>query len=108
MHISKLEDDIFCEYTPLPGWNLLSIKLKESERHPNKGFDIPGQLTWMLTLTALISAIIEWHHLGLKHPLIYGGLIFSAIMLALFLWIEKKATAPILPLDLFKSANLMF
>jgi DHA2 family methylenomycin A resistance protein-like MFS transporter len=82
---------------------LLSIRLKESEKHPNKGFDIPGQLIWMLALTALIAAIIEWHHLGLKHPLIYGGLIFSAIMMVLFFWIEKKAIAPILPLDLFKS-----
>jgi DHA2 family methylenomycin A resistance protein-like MFS transporter len=84
---------------------LLSIRLIESERHPDKGFDIPGQLTWMLALTALIGAIIEWHHLGLAHPLIYGGLIFSAVMLFVFLWIEKKAQSPILPLDLFKSST---
>jgi DHA2 family methylenomycin A resistance protein-like MFS transporter len=84
---------------------LLSVKLKESEKHPNKGFDIPGQLSWMVALTALIAAIIEWHHLGFKHPLIFGGLIFSALVLALFLWIETKAIAPILPLDLFKSSN---
>src|ERR1700743_2143966 len=77
---------------------LLSIKLNESEKHPDKGFDIPGQFTWMLTITALIAAIIEWHHLGFNNPWIFGGLIFSGVMLLLFLWIEKRAVAPILPL----------
>ncbi|NCD68442.1 MFS transporter [Mucilaginibacter agri] len=84
---------------------LLSIKLNESEKHPNKGFDIPGQFTWMLTITALIAAIIEWHHLGFNNPLIFGGIIFSVVMLLLFLYIEKKATSPILPLDLFSNSN---
>ncbi|MEN0053224.1 MAG: MFS transporter [Mucilaginibacter sp.] len=84
---------------------LLSIKLKESEKHVNKGFDIPGQFSWMLALTALIAAIIELHHLGFNNPIIYGALIFSALMFILFLRIEKKATAPILPLDMFKSST---
>ncbi|MEZ2335572.1 MFS transporter [Mucilaginibacter sp. RCC_168] len=82
---------------------LLSIKLTESEKHANKGFDIPGQFTWMLALTALIAAIIELHHLGFNNPVIYGALIFSAIMFIIFLQIERKARSPILPLDLFKS-----
>jgi DHA2 family methylenomycin A resistance protein-like MFS transporter len=84
---------------------LLSVRLMESERQPAKGFDIPGQLTWMLVLTAAIAAIIEWHNLGFSHPLIYGGLILSLVLLFWFIRIEKKATAPILPLDLFHSPN---
>ena len=105
MHISNWRMIFFVNIPLCLIGILLSIKLKESEKHANKGFDIPGQLTWMLALTALIAAIIEWHHLGLKHPLIYGGLIFSALVMMLFLWIEKKATAPILPLDLFRSST---
>jgi DHA2 family methylenomycin A resistance protein-like MFS transporter len=103
MHISNWRMIFFVNIPLCLVGILLSIKLKESEKHPNKGFDIPGQLTWMLALTALIAAIIELHHLGFNNPLIYGGLIFSAIMLVLFLRIEKKAPSPILPLDLFKS-----
>jgi len=87
---------------------LCSFKLVTNGRKPNKGFDLPGQFTWMLALTALIASIIEWHHLGLKHPLIYGGIIFSAIMLVIFLRIESKAKAPILPLNLFKKSNFNF
>jgi DHA2 family methylenomycin A resistance protein-like MFS transporter len=105
MHISNWRMIFFVNIPLCLAGILLSIKLKESEKHPNKGFDIPGQLTWMLALTALIAAIIELHHLGFNNPLIYGGLIFSAVMLLWFLQIEKKAASPILPLDLFTSAN---
>ena len=84
---------------------LLSTRLKESEKHANKGFDIPGQLTWMLALTILIAAIIELHHLGFNSPIIYESLIFSALLFLLFYGIEKKSVAPILPPDLFTSST---
>src|SRR6185295_6143612 len=64
---------------------------------------IPGQLMWMLALTAFITGIIEWHSLGFHHPLIIGCLLFSGIMLLLFLRIERRSKVPILPLDLFRS-----
>lgn len=84
---------------------LLSVRLKGSERQHSNGFDIPGQLTWMLTLTALIAAIIEWHSFGFKHPLIFGGLTFSVAMLVWFVRIEKRAVSPILPMHLFGSST---
>ncbi|MGN8069099.1 MFS transporter [Mucilaginibacter sp. 22184] len=103
MHVSNWRMIFFVNVPICLVGILLSIKLQESEKHENKGFDIPGQFTWMLALTALIAAIIELHHLGFNNPIIYGALIFSAIMFIIFLRIEKKAKAPILPLDLFKS-----
>lgn len=84
---------------------LLSRRLNDSERHPNKGFDIIGQIVWMFTLTAFIGSIIEWHDLGYTHPFIIGSLLFSACMFLLFIHIERRAHAPILPLDLFRKAN---
>ncbi|MBN9384185.1 MAG: MFS transporter [Chitinophagaceae bacterium] len=82
---------------------LLSARLNESERHPHQGLDIPGQFLWMLALTAFIMGIIEWHSLGIHHPLIIGCFLFSGLMLLLFLRLERQAKAPILPLDLFKT-----
>ena len=84
---------------------ILSTKLKGSPRQHGRGFDIPGQLIWMLALVALIGGIIELHDYGIKHPLIYGSLIFSMIMLLVFIQVEKRAKHPILPLSLFKSSN---
>src|SRR5450755_2868221 len=41
---------------------LCSTRLPESEKNDNHGFDIPGQILWMLALTTFIAAIIEWRH----------------------------------------------
>lgn len=84
---------------------ICSIYLIDSKKSEKRGFDILGQFVWMLSLTAFIAAVIEWHHLGPHSPFIYGGIIFSLLMLGLFIWRERVATAPILPLDLFKSKN---
>jgi DHA2 family methylenomycin A resistance protein-like MFS transporter len=82
---------------------LMSIRLNESERHPDQGLDIPGQLMWMLALTAFITAIIEWHAKEVAHSLVVGSLVLSVVVMLLFLWFERKARAAILPLDLFKA-----
>jgi DHA2 family methylenomycin A resistance protein-like MFS transporter len=105
MHISNWRMIFFVNIPLCLLGLLLSVKLNESEKHPDKGFDIPGQFTWMLTITTLIASIIEWHHLGFNNPWIFGGLIFSGVMLLLFLLIEKRAISPILPLDLFANSN---
>ncbi|CAN5246780.1 MFS transporter [soil metagenome] len=84
---------------------LCSIRLKESPKNERRGFDIPGQFIWLLSITAFIAALIEWPHAGANSPLIYGAFMFSSSLFGLFLWREKIAQAPILPLDLFKSSN---
>jgi DHA2 family methylenomycin A resistance protein-like MFS transporter len=84
---------------------ICSIYLMDSKKSEKRGFDIPGQLIWMVALTVFIAAIIEWHNLGAQSPFVYGGIIFSVVMLGLFIWRERVAHAPILPLDLFKSTN---
>jgi MFS transporter, DHA2 family, methylenomycin A resistance protein len=97
---------IFFVNLPLGVLGLLSsIRLKDSGKSKPQGFDIPGQLLWMLALTALIAGIIEWHESQIARAYIYGGLGFSVVMLALFLAREKRAASPILPLNLFGSRN---
>src|SRR6201996_9178114 len=73
---------------------LCSIRLKESGTSEPRGFDIPGQLLWMLALTALIAGIIEWHEAAIARAYIYGGIGFSLVMLALFLGRERRAASP--------------
>ncbi|WP_158798877.1 MFS transporter [Pedobacter sp. L105] len=84
---------------------LLSIKLRQQHTPVNKKFDFAGQIAWMLSITTLIAVIIEWPKWGFENPLVFGGLIFSAIMLSLFLYIEKKVPHPMLPLHLFRSST---
>jgi len=82
---------------------LMSSRLKESERHPHQGLDIPGQIMWMLALTFFITAIIEWHAKEIARSLVLGFFVFSAVVMCGFLWFERKARTAILPLDLFKA-----
>lgn len=105
IHISSWRMIFFVNLPICLAGILLSIKLNESIKQKVKGFDIPGQFTWSFALVALIATIIEWHKLGIKSPLIYGGLAFSLIMAIIFIRIEKKVHVPILPLSLFDSSS---
>ena len=97
---------IFFVNLPLGGLGLFcSVRLRESGTSEHRGFDVSGQLLWMLALTTLIAAIIEWREANVAREYIYGGLVFSLVMLALFLAREKRAVSPILPLNLFASRN---
>jgi MFS transporter, DHA2 family, methylenomycin A resistance protein len=82
---------------------LLSFRLQPEQRTHGKKLDIAGQITWMLSITALISVIIEGPRIGFKHFLVWGGLIFSIAVFFIFLMIERKSRHPMLPLHLFKS-----
>ena len=85
---------------------VLSFKLhKGAIATTAKKFDVAGQLVWMLAATLLIAAIIEWHEFGFQNPLIWGGLLLSLTLVALFLAIEKRILHPILPLHLFNSSR---
>jgi DHA2 family methylenomycin A resistance protein-like MFS transporter len=85
---------------------LLSFNLPKGIRAAtSKKFDLAGQLVWMLAATILIASIIELHEFGITNPFISGGILLSILLLALFIWIEKRAEQPILPLHLFTSSS---
>lgn len=82
---------------------LLSFRLQPEQRTHGKKFDIPGQVAWMLCITALITVIIEEPRVGINHFLIWGGSIFCIAVFAVFLMIERRSRHPMLPLHLFGS-----
>ena len=84
---------------------LLSRRLTESEPTGSGKFDLLGQSIWMLSVTALIGAIIEWPKLGFHDPVIWGTLLCALLLFAAFLRIEQRAASPMLPLSLFKTAT---
>ena len=82
---------------------LMSFRLGQTQvRAVKERFDIGGQVTWTLGITALIAAIIEGPRFGFS-TLVICGLVFSLIMFALFLFIERKVRHPMLPFHLFDS-----
>ncbi|KQW96449.1 MFS transporter [Massilia sp. Root418] len=74
-------------------------------KDPLRAFDMPGQLLAVVALTAFIGAVIEVHALGWTHAIVLGGLALAALAGALFLLVEARSKAPMLPLALFRSAG---
>lgn len=81
----------------LPNFKLDGVK---------KVIDYSGIVTFALALSGLFLALTLARDLN-AYPVseIIGLLVFSAAMFALFVWAEKKAVEPILPLSLFKNST---
>ncbi len=73
------------------------------ESHPaeSRHLDLPGQILGVLALTGLVGAIIESGHLGLKHPVVVSGFLLGALASAMFIYVERRAASPMLPLQFF-------
>nr|WP_315251513.1 MFS transporter [uncultured Duganella sp.] len=85
----------------------LTLRVVPAIRHsgPARRFDIPGQILAVIALTAFIGAVIEVHALGLTHPAVLAAFIVALIAAALFLQVQRRSAAPMLPLTLFKLAG---
>ncbi|MFC5473649.1 MFS transporter [Paraherbaspirillum soli] len=68
----------------------------------SRSFDVLGQLLAILALTGLVGAVIEFHPLGMRHPLVLGGFLLALIAGAAFIRVEQKTSTPMLPLHFFR------
>jgi EmrB/QacA subfamily drug resistance transporter len=75
-------------------------KSHKSESHK---IDWLGALTVTLGLAGLVYGILESATSGWRNPWVAGSLILGLGLLILFIAIEKRAPAPMVPLSLFKS-----
>lgn len=75
--------------------------------HPQKNVkvDVGGALLCALGLGGPVFALIEQPHYGWGSPFIFGPLALGVILFVLFLWRERRAKAPMLPLSLFRNHN---
>ena len=81
----------------------LALGAKES-RAPTRGpVDAAGALAATLGLASITWALTDAPRRGFGDPAILGELTAAAFALVLFLWIERRAKAPMLPLQLFRS-----
>ena len=76
------------------------------------GLDWWGTGLATLGLGALVYGLIESSNLGLFHPIVLGTVVAGLLMLALFVFVESRVPAPMMPLTLFRSrtfsgANLL-
>jgi EmrB/QacA subfamily drug resistance transporter len=67
--------------------------------------DLPGSFLITLGLGLLVFGMIEAPGLGWSHPATWGTATSGVLAIALFLWREAVADAPLLPMSLFRSMN---
>jgi EmrB/QacA subfamily drug resistance transporter len=68
-----------------------------------RSVDWPGGALATLGLGALAYGLTAASELEWSHPTVFGPLVASVALLASFVWWEKRAPAPMMPLHLFKS-----
>ena len=74
----------------------------ETTRSPQREIDLPGQIAAIAALGCLAGAIIEGGTLGWSDRLVIAGFVASLVLAVLFVWRERRAAQPMLPLSLFK------
>jgi EmrB/QacA subfamily drug resistance transporter len=86
----------------------LSLSLLPAERGPADGgrLDIAGAVTVTASLMVAVYAIVNGNGNGWTSGQTVGLLGAAAVLLALFLGIEARASSPLVPLGLFKLRNV--
>lgn len=81
----------------------------ESVSTEKKVIDWAGACTLTLAMLSLLFApvLIDVAGYSWSSPVVIGLLVLSAILIALFIWIETKAKEPIIPLQLFRNRSVV-
>jgi EmrB/QacA subfamily drug resistance transporter len=70
-----------------------------------------GRIDWtgaglsVAGLGLLVFGLIESANLGLMHPLALGSILAGLLVLAVFVWVERRVESPMMPLDVFRSRS---
>lgn len=82
-----------------------AIILTETGRRENVRFDVPGSIALAFAtggLMLLFSQGAEW---GWEHPLVIVSAVVAPVALVVFVFIERRTTDPLLPLELLRERN---
>ncbi|MCP2341687.1 MFS transporter [Actinomadura rupiterrae] len=79
------------------------LRVLDESRNPNApAIDVPGTVLSVLGVGALTYGLIEGGSRGWTSPVILGSFAAAAVVLAAFVIVEGRVSAPMLPLRLFR------
>lgn len=85
-------------------WLIRSLQ-GHAMRQPGVQVDVLGALLCTVGLAGSVYALIEQNHYGWVNPVIYLPLLGGLAVLGCFVWHERRAAYPMLPLSLFRIRN---
>ena len=93
---------------------VLSLRFMDESRDPSRTerIDWHGAILAVAGLGGVVFGLLEWPPLGAGHPLVLAALAIGTLSLVRFVFVERRTSNPMLPLDLFRSrtftlANLL-
>ncbi len=69
-------------------------------------FDVWGAVTVTASLILLVFGLTQANRVGWTSPQTIGVLASSAVLMAIFLWLENRSHAPLVPLSFFKRRTI--
>ena len=84
---------------------LLAVLKQKDERQTGVAIDYPGAVLGVLGLGLPVFALIEQGNYGWESPVIYLTMALGVVAFIAFLWREKVAKQPMMPLALFAARN---
>jgi EmrB/QacA subfamily drug resistance transporter len=83
-------------------WGALILR-ELSKPDTVRGYDALGTTTFVVGLTGLVYGVSRGGISGWNDSLVIGGLLAAAVLLPLWVAIERRSRAPMLDLDIFKN-----
>ena len=83
-------------------WGALVLR-ELSKPDEVRGLDLPGTAAFVVGLTGLVFGISRGGLYGWGDPLVVAGLVTAAVLLPLFIVIERHVRAPMLDLTIFRN-----
>jgi EmrB/QacA subfamily drug resistance transporter len=80
-----------------------AVLVETARRHGR--FDIAGAITSTAGMTLIVLGLVEAGSSGWADPITVGSLVLGVALLAAFVWDERRASEPILPLRLLSNAT---
>jgi EmrB/QacA subfamily drug resistance transporter len=87
---------------------LALIVLPETERRHAGRLDWAGVMTLGAAMTALLFSVNRGPTWGWDSPVVVGGLVLVPLLLAAFVVVERRADAPLIPLEWLTRRNFTF
>ena len=84
---------------------LLALRFVGDPQRNSARLDLPGAITSTLGVAGLVYAFVRAATVGWGDPLVLGTLIGGAVLVALFLVLERRAAEPLLRLSLLTQGN---
>lgn len=81
-----------------------ALALAPSKRVPGRSFDVWGQVTAVIAVTALVFSIIQGPSAGWASAQSLISFAVAAVFIVAFVLVERSSKAPLVRLDLFHSA----